>query len=274
MVAVVNASTAGRLFPGGRAVGRRIDIGGRPFTIVGVVADAMHLNAFSDIWTPLTTAPSSDYRQQLFGSFTALLLAKSPADLPAIRREVVQASSRVEFDDPAKWKRALFRADSKLDAFARLTIGGDNPAEGEMTVDEGSSGAAIMLSAIAVLMLLFMLLPALNMVNLNVGRIMERSAEIGVRKAFGATSATLIGQLVVENVLLCLAGGVLALGCAQGVLWWLQRSALIPYLDVDVNLAVFGWSLLIATVFGLLSGVLPAWRMARLDPVSALKGNA
>jgi hypothetical protein len=72
-------------------------------------------------------------------------------------------------------------------------------------------------------MLLFMLLPALNLVNLNTGRIIERSSEIGVRKAFGATSMQLAGQLVVENVLLCAAGGLIGLACAPAcVLWWLE----------------------------------------------------
>jgi putative ABC transport system permease protein len=123
-------------------------------------------------------------------------------------------------------------------------------------------------------MLLFMLLPALNLVNLNMGRIMERSTEIGVRKAFGATSLQLAGQLVVENVLLCLAGGLVGLAGAQAALWWLEAARLSPYLDVHVNLKVFGWGMLIAFVFGLLSGAIPAWRMSRLDPVHALKGAA
>jgi putative ABC transport system permease protein len=127
---------------------------------------------------------------------------------------------------------------------------------------------------IGVAMLLFMLLPALNLVNLNTGRIMERSAEIGVRKAFGATSMQLVGQLVVENVLLCLAGGLLGLACTALVLWWLEGSQLIPYLKVGVNLPVFCYGMLIALVFGLLSGVIPAWKMSRLDPVHALKGAA
>ncbi len=50
--------------------------------------------------------------------------------------------------------------------------------------------------------LLFMLLPTVNLVNLNVSRIMERASEIGVRKAFGASSRTLVGQFVVENLVL------------------------------------------------------------------------
>jgi putative ABC transport system permease protein len=83
-----------------------------------------------------------------------------------------------------------------------------------------------------------------------------------------------VWQFVVENVLLCLAGGLIALGFAKLALLWLEGSGLIPYLRVSLNLAVFGWGLLLAVVFGLLSGVLPAWKMSRLHPVQALKGAA
>ena len=131
-----------------------------------------------------------------------------------------------------------------------------------------------MLAAIAVAMLFFMLLPALNLVNLNTGRIMERSSEIGVRKAFGASSSQLVIQFVLENVSLCLVGGLLGLIFAKGVLVWLEHSGLIPYLKVDINLDVFFCGLLITLVFGLLSGVLPAWKMSRVHPVLALKGAA
>ena len=81
-------------------------------------------------------------------------------------------------------------------------------------------------------------------------------------------------QLVLENVLLCLIGGAIGLVCAAGALWWLGSSGLIPYLKVELNLPVFGYGLLLTLVFGVLSGVIPAWKMSRLDPVRALKGNA
>ena len=58
----------------------------------------------------------------------------------------------------------------------------------------------------------------------------------------------------------------------EGALLWLEGSGLIPYLKVSINFAVFGWGMLLAVVFGLLSGVLPAWKMSRLHPVQALKG--
>ncbi len=263
-VAVVNASTARQLFGSAAALGRRISVGGQAFEIVGVVEDAMHVNAFADIWTPVTTSPSSHYRQQMTGDFTALLLARSAADLPQLRREVEQISRTVQFDDPRKVTTVHLWADSKLDVFARNLLNSR----------EADSGAGTLLAGVVVAMVLFMLLPALNLVNINTGRIMERRSEIGVRKAFGATSAQLVWQLIVENMLLCLAGGALGLAAARAVLWWLEGSGLIPYLKVDLNLAIFGYGLLLSLLFGLMSGVVPAWKMSRLDPVHALKGNA
>ena len=265
MIAVLNASTARRLFPGEpkAALGQRIDVSGQHFEVIGVVEDAMHVNAFADIWAPVSSFASSDYRNQLSGMFVALILAERRADLPRIQRQVEQIAKAVVPDDPTQWKRIRFWADSKLDMFARMTVGND---------EELDSGAGRLLALIVGAMLLFMLLPALNLVNLNTGRIMERRVEIGVRKAFGATSSQLAIQLVVENVLLCLAGGLVALALAAGVLAWLEHIQLIDYMRYDLNLAVFGWGMLIATVFGLVSGVLPAWKMSRLDPVHALKG--
>jgi putative ABC transport system permease protein len=265
MVAVVNATSARKLFPGSAAVGQRISVDGQAFEIIGVVADVIHINAYADIWAPLSTFPSSNYRDEYTGMFAALLLARSPADLPRIRADVERVARTIQPVGDQIFGKTTLWADTKLDVFARNLLGRQSDVD---------SGADRLLLAIAGGMLVFMLLPALNLVNLNMGRIMERSAEIGVRKAFGATSLQLAGQLVVENVLLCLAGGLLGLACAQGVLWWLEASQLIPYLEVHVNPTVFGCGMLLAFVFGLLSGAIPAWKMSRLDPVHALKGAA
>jgi putative ABC transport system permease protein len=262
-VMVVNASSARKLFGADNALGKTISVSGQQFTVIGVVRDELHLNAYSDLWAPVTTFPSSDYREQMTGEFFALLLAKRAADLPLIQQEVKAIAAQVGANDAKAWGKTWFWADSKLDTFARLSIG---------DADKEDSGATLLLTVLATAMLLFMLLPALNLVNLNTGRILERSSEIGVRKAFGATSAQLVGQLIVENMLLCLAGGMLGLACAAGVLAWIEASGLIPYMKVSMNFAVLAYGLLITLVFGLLSGVLPAWKMSRLDPVHALKG--
>lgn len=264
-VTVLNQSTTKKLFADAKAVGQMLNVGGQQFQVIGVVEDTMHLNAFADIWVPVTTDPSTEYRNQMWGDFSALLLAKSPAELPRVQAEVAQLATEVRFDDSKEGDQTFMWADSKLDFFARSLLGTERVPD---------SGAGTLLAVIVSLMLLFMLLPALNLVNLNTGRIMERSSEIGVRKAFGASSGKLVVQFVVENVLLCLFGGLLGLGFAKGVLVWLERSGLIPYLKVDINLAVFFYGLVITIVFGLLSGVIPAWKMSRLHPVQALKGAA
>ncbi|MES2018838.1 MAG: ABC transporter permease [Pseudomonadota bacterium] len=263
LVAVLNQTSARNLFGANEAVGNTVSVGGQHLTVIGVVQDELHLNAFADLWAPITSMPSTAYRNEIRGDFIALLLAKSAADIPQIQNEVKLIARTVQLDDPKTYARALFWADKKLDVFARLTIG---------DADKEDSGAAKLLTVLLTLMLLFMLLPALNLVNLNTGRILERSSEIGVRKAFGATSTQLVWQLITENVLLCLAGGALGLLCATGVLVWLEGSGLIPYMKVHMNFAIMGYGLLITLVFGLLSGALPAWKMSRLDPVHALKG--
>jgi len=264
-VAVLNASTAAKLLPGVKAVGQKLNVGGQQFDVIGVVEDAMQINAYSDIWVPVSTNPSTEYKNQMFGSFVALLMARDPAGVPRMQAEVAQIATRLQFEDPKQYARAFMWGDSKPDFFARGLLGNERVPE---------SGAGTLLTVIAVLMLLFMLLPALNLVNLNTGRILERSSEIGVRKAFGASSSQLVVQFVVENVLLCLFGGLLGLAFAKGVLVWLEHSGLIPYLKVDINFAVFACGLLITLVFGLLSGVIPAWKMSRVHPVLALKGAA
>ena len=263
-VAVLNQTSAERLFGKGQAIGQKISAGGQLLEVIGVVRDEFHLNAYADIWAPISTYPSAGFRNEMAGDFVALLLARDAADLPAIRQEVARIAGTVVFDDPKKWASGQFWADSKLDILARTVFN---------RMEVLDSGGTRLLAIIGAAMLLFMLLPALNLVNLNVGRVLERSGEIGVRKAFGATSWQLMGQLIVENILLCLAGGVLGLLGTAATLAWLESSGLIPYLRVDLNFAVLGYGMLLTLIFGLLSGLLPAWKMSRLEPVHALKGT-
>jgi putative ABC transport system permease protein len=122
-------------------------------------------------------------------------------------------------------------------------------------------------------MLLFMSLPAINLVSINLSRILERSSEIGVRKSFGASGSALIGQFVIENVLLCLAGGVIGLVLSWCVLAAIGASGLIPHAKFGLNYRIFAYALFLATFFGVLSGVYPAWKMSRMHPVAALRGT-
>ena len=139
--------------------------------------------------------------------------------------------------------------------------------------DEEHSGLAIALTAISIFALLVMLLPTLNLVNINITRIMERSSEIGVRKAFGASSRTLVYQFIVENIILTLLGGAIGVILSLIALQVLNGANLIPNLVLTLNFTVLGIGLLICFFFGLLSGVYPAWRMSTLNVVTALKAK-
>ena len=121
--------------------------------------------------------------------------------------------------------------------------------------------------------MLFILLPTVNLININVSRIMERRSEIGVRKAFGASSRALVGQFVLENVLLTVVGGLLGFGLSVLVLRAITESGVVPYAQFVLNLRVFVAGVLLTLAFGLVSGVYPAWRMSRLHPVDALRGG-
>jgi len=265
-VAVINAATRARLFgEGTAAVGREFEVDGQRFRVIGVVPDVsfLRLVSFADVWVPITTAKSDSYRSELLGDLMGLLLMQPGANPQAIRDEFRSRISRIEFPDPRAFNRLSAVPESLLDTIARMLFG----ARGS----DASYGQRL-LSALLIAAVLFMALPAVNLVNLNISRIMERASEIGVRKAFGASSWTLVGQFLVENLVLTLVGSVLGVACAQGALALINGSGLVAYAQLAVNWRVLGWGIAFAVVFGLVSGVYPAWRMSRLHPVDALKG--
>lgn len=264
-VVVLNKVIANKLFGDANAIGNKLNVRSHQYEVVGVVDDGQKASGAPLMWAPHTSLPSSSYRTSLTGDFNAVLLAKSPEDLPALKKAVFENGSHIVEDDPAKWTKTLLLANTAFDSFAR---GFSSNSRGE------ESGAEQVMAWIIVLMFLFMLLPALNLVNLNLGRMMERSAEIGVRKAFGASTMELVKQFLIENVVLSLLGCLVALLLTQGFLMWVNHTGFLPSLDLGINFKIFAYGLLITVVFGIISGVAPAWRMAKLDPVFALKGNA
>jgi len=118
-----------------------------------------------------------------------------------------------------------------------------------------------------------MLLPTLNLININISRIMERSSEIAVRKAFGASSRTLVWQFIVENIILTIFGAVIGVLGSFVIIQVINSSDLIPNIHLTINFTVLFYALIACFVFGLLSGVYPAWRMSRMQVVTALKAQ-
>ncbi|GAB3225121.1 ABC transporter permease [Hymenobacter seoulensis] len=268
-VAVVNQSTARKYFGTDTGVvGRTIEINQSAFRVMGVVDDVpvMRVSSYADVWVPLSTSPNNLNQARLDGEYSAIILAKSPADKAAVQAEFDQMAKRIPLTDPKAMDHLDLHADQLLASYSRQIM--------SPLTDYSSDGTAILYAILTGLALLFMMLPALNLVNINVSRIMERSSEIGVRKAFGATGRTLIGQFLVENIFLTAIGGLLGLGLAYIVLQLIGGAQIIAYSHFELNLRIFGWALLVTLLFGLLSGVYPAFKMSRLLPVQALKGSS
>jgi putative ABC transport system permease protein len=172
----------------------------------------------------------------------------------------------VEVPNPKEVQALFSYADPMLAGMTRGLLGPN-----DQTVDDDKVGAFYLI--VSALALLFMLLPALNLINLNVTRILERSGEIGVRKAFGAASHDLVGQFLVENVVLALVGGLLGLVLAAGALALVNQAHTVAYAHFALSWRVFGGGMVLTLIFGLMSGVYPAWKMSRLNPVAALRGG-
>lgn len=263
-VAVINEATRQRFFQGASAVGKTVDADGQSFRVVGVVANVpiVRLVPFADIWVPISTNKSSSYQHEIMGGFMALILAHGAKDFEAIKAEFATRLPQVPL--PEGFDELLGGPETFLDSISREIFGGDRY---ENHVDR--------LKAVQFgLMVLFLLLPTINLVNLNLSRILERSSEIGVRKAFGASSWVLCGQFIVENLVLTLCGGLIAFVLAHFVLGAINASGLVPYAQFALNLRVLLVGLAIAAFFSLMSGVYPAWRMSRLHPVGALSGRS
>jgi putative ABC transport system permease protein len=265
-VAVLNESTKGKFFGTGGAVGRTIDVGGQSYKVIGVVKDVpiIRLVAFADMWVPLSTCKDPNYMNDGFtGLYIGLILANSRREFSAIKREFAVRLSQIKSPDPDEWDTIVCVPETVFQSVSRLIFGGG----GRSTEDF----SGMLLTSIILLMVIFMLLPAINLVNVNLSRIMERCSEIGIRKAFGASSFTLIGQFVLENILLTLLGGMLGFILSGCVLGLINQSGLIPYSNFGLNQRVFAYGLLLILFFGLFSGVYPAWKMSRMHPVEALR---
>lgn len=272
-VAVINQATADTFFPGQSAIGKTIAAGSESFEVVGVVANEPTTSqlAYADIWVPLTTAVTG--KDDWIGNGIAMLYVDDPARLRAVRDEYTHAvDGFVYTPDPSQFERAISPASTSLEMLASEIIGDVFRASRAPDIESfAKSMVARFMGLAAGAMLLFMTLPAINMANLNIGRMLERASEIGLRKAAGASRGVLAGQFIFENVVLCVLGGLLAFAVAPLVLHMLNENV-FTYGQLRLNVPVFLAGFAFVLIFGVLSGAYPAWKMARLEPAAALRG--
>ncbi len=249
-VLLVNDKLAERLFGQGDPLGRTIHVGGQQFRVIGMFSTVG--NVFEPANTPKAVIPFETGRRRLNMSTSWLDLAVRPRD------GVVQD---VALDD----------------AVARLrTMRGLKPGdENTFFVTTQERVLELYNSIIGAFFLVMMILGSIGLLVGGVGvvaimmiSVTERTREIGVRKALGATRGTILWQFLVEAATLTTIGAIAGLMVGAlltvGIRSWTPIEASIPPLAIVLALAA-------SAVTGILFGLFPAARAARLDPVEALR---
>lgn len=266
-VAVINDETRDDYFGKGvSATGKTIEINGQNLRVIGVVRGSpiTRMMVSADVYMPYHLQKVDPLTTSFNGAYQPIILAKNERDLPLVQAEFDEVVPRIPLQQDGDFKPHVLNAKLEL-YFESFMMSGPFGGSGN---GEAQRRFYIFATLFA---LFFMSLPAINLVNINVSRILERSSEIGIRKAFGASSKTLVYQFVLENILLTLMGGALALIIAAVFLWWFNASHFIDYADLAINWTVVIVTIALSLVFGLMSGVFPAWRMSKLPIVEALR---
>ena len=249
-VVVINDKLAESLFPGRDAVGKRIRIFGQPFQIVGLHAEAASLFSNADeprLAVPHTTFTKvADYQK---GWMEIAVLPTETATVLEAQDQVTTALRTSRGLRPGQADNfAIVGQDRILDSFNQITAA-------FFVVMIALSSVGLMVGGVGVV--------AIMMISVT-----ERTREIGVRKALGATRREIMFQFLVEAATLTLVGCLAGMATGALIAWGIRSFTPIP---ATVPLLSVVAAVVASILTGVLFGIYPASQASRLDPVEALR---
>ena len=240
--------------PADRAVGQEIRVGGRPYTIIGVLEPLGSILGFSR--DNVVYIPYSTY-QRAFGarrSIVVFIQVPSAEDLEAAQDQVLTIMrtrrGRTFGTDADDEGFALETQDVFLNLYSSAT-------SNIYLVTVGVAAISLVVGGIVVM-------------NIMLVSVTERTKEIGIRKAIGARQKDILTQFLIEAVTVTALGGLMGVLTGFGLAYVISMLIGFPLL-ISVASAVLGVG--VSSVVGIISGLWPAWRAARLDPIEALRAE-
>jgi putative ABC transport system permease protein len=253
-VVVLGHDTAEQLFGNESALGKEVDIEGDIFTVVGVLAKQKQV--FGGGTNPNDNAahfPLFTFRKihpEILDYWISVKYddAKNKVAAEDGIREMLRRRRKVKADQPDNF--AIFTSDSLLELWNSLT-------GGLFIFLVGVSSVGLMVGGVGVM-------------NIMLVSVTERTREIGIRKALGATRRTIMLQFTLEAISLCAFGGVIGvlIGAALTLLLKLILGSILPA-QMSAIWAIVAFT--VSCVIGLVFGIYPAWKASTLDPIEALR---
>jgi putative ABC transport system permease protein len=249
-VVVINDKLAESLFPGLDPVGKRIKIYGQPFEVVGMHAEAASL--FGNADEPRLAIPHTTFRKVAEYWPGRMEIAVVPTESATIweAQDQVTAAMRI--------RRGLRPGDDNN--FSLVTS--DRVLEAFNNITAGFFVAMIALSSVG------LMVGGVGVVAIMMISVTERTREIGVRKALGATRGEIMFQFLVEAATLTLVGCVVGMALGAGIAWGVRSFTPVP---ASVPLISVVAAVVASILTGVLFGLYPANKASKLDPVEALR---